>query len=165
MSETILIYKDGFGHKEYEDYKEREDKYDKLRSLPENDSLFKCHCCKTIFDIYSGGVSILMALSNKNGILCPECKSESTELMCKVDAYSVFLKLKGFNCRRGMLNSGADICPICRSSMCPECGNHSVVSWSRITGYLNDISGWNEGKKEELLDRKRYIIDNGGIMQ
>lgn len=137
---------------------EREHIHRMLRDLPENDSLFKCHRCKVVFDIYSGGMPVLMALSNKNGILCPECKSESTELACKVDAHSIYLKLSGFNCRKGELISGADICPICKSSMCPECGNHSVVSWSRITGYLNDISGWNMAKKQELMDRKRYQV-------
>jgi anaerobic ribonucleoside-triphosphate reductase len=137
-------------------YQEREHTYQILRDLPENDSLFKCHQCKTVFDIYSGGISILMALSNKNGILCPECKSESTELMCRVDAYSIFLKLNGFNCRKGTLINGAEICPICKTSMCPECGNHSCVSLSRVTGYIQDISGWNEAKKQELLDRQRY---------
>lgn len=145
-------------------YEEREQIHRILRDLPENDSLFKCHRCKVIFDIYSGGVSVLMALSNKNGILCPECKSESTELVCKVDAYSVFLKLKGFNCRKEELINGADICPICKTSMCPECGNHNVVSWSRITGYLNDVSGWNMAKKQELMDRKRYTVNGAEMM-
>jgi anaerobic ribonucleoside-triphosphate reductase len=143
---------------------EREDIHNQLKDLPENDSLFKCHRCKTIFDIYSGGIPVLMALSNKNGILCPECKSESTELMCRVDSYSIFLKLNGFNCRKGVLINGVDICPVCRTSMCPECGNHYVVSWSRITGYLNDVSGWNEGKKEELIERKRYAISGAEIL-
>ncbi len=137
---------------------EREYIHEQLKDLPENDSLFKCHRCKAIFDIYSGGLPIWMALSNKNGILCSECKSHSTELICKVDAYSVYLKIKGFNCRQEILINGVDICPVCHSSMCPECGNHNVVSWSRITGYLNDVSGWNMAKKQELMDRKRYIV-------
>ena len=139
-------------------FEEREDIHKILKNLPENDSMFKCHKCKTLFDIYSGGVPVLMALSNKNGILCPECKSDSTELMCKIDAYSMVLKLKGFGCREEVLINGADICPICKTAMCPECGNHNVVSWSRITGYLNDISGWNAGKKQEFIDRKRYVL-------
>jgi anaerobic ribonucleoside-triphosphate reductase len=138
---------------------EREQIHRMLRYLPENDSLFKCHKCKTIFDIYSGGMPVLMALSNKNGILCPECKSESTELTCKVDAYSIYLKLSGFNCRKGELISGTDICPSCNRPICPECCNHQVVSLSRVTGYMSDISGWNNAKRQELKDRKRYTID------
>lgn len=143
---------------------EREDIHKRYRKLPDNQSLFKCHKCKVIFDIYSGGLPVFMALSGKDGILCPECKSNSTELICRVDAYSTYLKVKGFNCRQRILINGADICPVCHSSMCPECGNHNVVSWSRITGYLNDISGWNMAKKQELMDRKRYQVRGTEIL-
>ena len=144
--------------------REREEIHKILRDLPENDSLYKCHKCKTVFDIYSRGLPIFMALSGKEGIICPNCKSESTELMCRVDGYSIYLKLNGFNCRKGILINGADICPLCKTSMCPECGNHNVVSWSRITGYLNDISGWNMAKKQELMDRKRYQVRGAEIL-
>lgn len=139
---------------------EREYVRQMLKDLPENHSMFKCHVCKTIFDIFSGGegISILIALSDKNNVICPKCKSDNTELMCKVDAYSAILKIKGFNCRKGTVISGVDICPICRDPMCPECYNHSVVSLSRVTGYIQDVSGWNTAKKQELEDRKRYVI-------
>lgn len=141
-------------------HEEREQLHQVLRDLPDNESVFKCYKCKTIFDIYSEGLPIFMALSSKDGLLCPECKSDSTELMCRVDAYSIHLKLNGFNCRKGELINGADICPICKTAMCPECGNHNCVSLSRVTGYIQDISGWNAAKKQELLDRKRYSLDN-----
>lgn len=39
---------------------------------------------------------------------------------------------------------------------CPKCGSENVNYLSRITGYLQDVDGWNEGKKQELMDRKRY---------
>ena len=39
---------------------EREEVHNIYRELPDNDSLFKCHKCKTIFDIYYGGISVLM---------------------------------------------------------------------------------------------------------
>ena len=39
---------------------------------------------------------------------------------------------------------------------CPNCGSENVDHLSRITGYIQAVSGWNEGKKQELLDRKRY---------
>ncbi len=136
---------------------ERQDIHQRLRDLPDNESIFKCYKCNAIFDIYSGGMHVLMALSNKNGIICPECKSDSTDLVCKVDAYSIYLKLYGKEkCREGIVINGTDICPICKTSMCPVCHNHSVVSLSRVTGYIQDVSGWNEAKKQELLDRKRY---------
>lgn len=138
---------------------EREQTHQILRDLPGNESLFKCHRCKAVFDIYSGGLHILIALSGKDGVICPECKSESTELMCKVDSYSVYLKIRGFNCRQGVVINGTDICPICKTAICPECFNHSCVSLSRVTGYIQDISGWNEAKKQELIDRKRYKMN------
>ena len=39
---------------------------------------------------------------------------------------------------------------------CPKCGSENVEHLSRITGYLQPVDGWNKGKRQELLDRKRY---------
>lgn len=33
-----------------------------------------------------------------------------------------------------------------------------IQHWSRITGYYQNVSGWNKGKVAELKDRKRYDI-------
>jgi ribonucleoside-triphosphate reductase len=41
---------------------------------------------------------------------------------------------------------------------CERCGSMDVDHYSRITGYYNAVSGWNAGKKQELMDRKRYTI-------
>ncbi len=49
-------------------------------------------------------------------------------------------------------------CPICGSYMCPDCGNHMVDVLSRVTGYLQVVSGWNVAKKQEFEDRKRYKV-------
>jgi anaerobic ribonucleoside-triphosphate reductase len=38
---------------------------------------------------------------------------------------------------------------------CPYCGSNKVEWWSRVTGYYQAVSGWNEGKKQELMDRYR----------
>lgn len=38
---------------------------------------------------------------------------------------------------------------------CPKCGSTNIDHMSRITGYLQSVSGWNAGKKQELLDRVR----------
>ena len=40
---------------------------------------------------------------------------------------------------------------------CPSCESEDVEQWSRVTGYLQAVSGWNEAKKQELKDRKRYV--------
>ncbi|NYT02025.1 MAG: anaerobic ribonucleoside-triphosphate reductase, partial [Methanosarcinales archaeon] len=39
---------------------------------------------------------------------------------------------------------------------CPRCDSPEVDHISRITGYLQAVSGWNGAKKQELKDRKRY---------
>lgn len=138
---------------------ERQEIHERLKTLPENESMFKCHMCKNIFDIYSEGLTVFMALIPKDDIRCPKCGTDSVQLMCKADGYSTYLKLSGkVKCRDGVVINGTDICPVCKSSMCPKCWNHSVVSLSRVTGYIQDTSGWNIAKKQELLDRKRYEI-------
>jgi ribonucleoside-triphosphate reductase len=38
---------------------------------------------------------------------------------------------------------------------CPICGSETEV-YSRITGYLQKVSGWNKSKQAEFKDRKRY---------
>ncbi len=39
---------------------------------------------------------------------------------------------------------------------CEKCSSTNLDYISRITGYLQAVSGWNEGKKQELKDRMRY---------
>ena len=38
---------------------------------------------------------------------------------------------------------------------CPNCNSSSVEWWSRVTGYYQAVSGWNSGKKQELMNRYR----------
>jgi len=40
-------------------------------------------------------------------------------------------------------------------SKCLACGSTDVEQYSRITGYYQRVSGWNEGKQQELKDRYR----------
>ena len=37
-------------------------------------------------------------------------------------------------------------------------GGKALQHWSRITGYYQNISGWNAGKLQELKDRQRYGV-------
>ena len=39
---------------------------------------------------------------------------------------------------------------------CDKCGSQNVFSLARVTGYIQAIDGWNEGKREELKQRKRH---------
>ncbi len=43
---------------------------------------------------------------------------------------------------------------------CPNCNSENVEWWSRITGYYQNIKGWNKGKLKELQDRRRYGFEN-----
>ncbi len=138
---------------------EREEIHKMLISLPENDTMHKCHHCDYIFDLSHGGqANILTILRTRSYVYCPRCGMKDPELMCKVDAYSVVLKVRGKKCRNGEVLPGTDLCPVCEKPMCPICWNHSVVSLSRVTGYVQDISGWNSAKRQELKDRQRYAI-------
>ena len=54
--------------------------------------------------------------------------------------------------------SGIAECPICGNGMCPVCKSHSAEQISRVTGYMGTVGSWNNAKKQELKDRKRYDI-------
>lgn len=138
----------------------REDKYEMLRSLPENDSIYKCQHCKYIFNINHNGMANILVILRGNWVaFCPLCGMNDSECLCKADVYSIYLNLKGEKCRTGEIIAGAEICPVCDRSFCPQCMNHNVIALSRVTGYMGDINGWNNGKKEELKDRQHYNIN------
>jgi ribonucleoside-triphosphate reductase len=58
------------------------------------------------------------------------------------------------------------ICKACKRThfglldICPNCGAQEgfLEHWSRVTGYYQEISGWNAGKREELKNRYRYGV-------
>ncbi|MEO0080398.1 MAG: anaerobic ribonucleoside-triphosphate reductase, partial [candidate division WOR-3 bacterium] len=39
------------------------------------------------------------------------------------------------------------------NQVCPHCGKSEVDHITRVTGYFSRVSGWNVGKRQELLDR------------
>jgi anaerobic ribonucleoside-triphosphate reductase len=53
---------------------------------------------------------------------------------------------------------GIDYCGLCGNPMCPVCKRHLVTQLSRVTGYIQDVSGWNRAKQQELRDRKKYSL-------
>lgn len=59
--------------------------------------------------------------------------------------------------------AGIAHCSLCGEACCPVCGRHKVIQLSRVTGYIQAVSGFNEGKKQELKDRKRYSIGKGEL--
>jgi len=49
-------------------------------------------------------------------------------------------------------------CPECGEPCCPICGCEDVLILSRITGYIQDVKGFNAGKAQELKDRTHYNV-------
>ena len=45
---------------------------------------------------------------------------------------------------------------------CPKCGEKTEV-YSRITGYYRPLQNWNDGKSQEFLDRKEYLLGNSHL--
>lgn len=39
---------------------------------------------------------------------------------------------------------------------CNKCGSKNIQIWSRITGYYQNVNGWNKAKLQELKDRRKY---------
>jgi len=60
-------------------------------------------------------------------------------------------------CKKDMVSGIVD-CEICGEPACPECGNHNATQLSRVTGYIQDVSGWNAGKRQELKMRQRHNL-------
>lgn len=81
--------------------------------------------------------------------VCPECGNPNPDKMCKEDHRCT--------CKED-IHDGIAYCPECGAAICPGCGSHDVSQVSRVTGYLSDISGWNEGKQQEVRDRMRYTV-------
>jgi anaerobic ribonucleoside-triphosphate reductase len=79
---------------------------------------------------------------------CPICGEKHIEKMCPLDRLCT--------CAHE-ITSGAHYCPECGAAICP-CGSHDVEQISRVTGYLQTISGFNAAKKQEIKDRQRYDI-------
>jgi len=46
--------------------------------------------------------------------------------------------------------------------VCPFCHSKNVDGITRVTGYFSRVSGWNKGKRGELLDRYRSSKELGG---
>jgi len=107
-------------------------KYKSVDEIPQKERKYKCHTCHLIVDESP----------------CPNCKETHLEIMCPLDHC---------HCSHEIL-SGIEYCPLCGKPVCPECGSHDVTQISRVTGYLQDVSGWNSGKQQELKDRTRYSV-------
>jgi anaerobic ribonucleoside-triphosphate reductase len=83
----------------------------------------------------------------------PEALYKLTQRICRNSQIGYFSYTKDLT-----------VCSSCQSTgtgmlnACPKCGSTNVRHWSRITGYYTDVTGWNEGKRQELRDRYRVSI-------
>lgn len=97
---------------------------------------YKCHVCKYILEE-----------EDLNGNLCPAC-GIAPVVMCELDHCGCHHEI----------TSGSAYCPECGEAVCPICNCHDVEVISRVTGYMQDVRGWNAGKQQELKDRHRISL-------
>lgn len=96
---------------------------------------YKCYICFLVFD------------QAEADDCCPGCGATSgIKKMCELDHC---------NCHHEIV-AGIAHCKKCGQPVCPTCNGHDVSQVSRVTGYLSDVGGWNNAKKQELKDRARY---------
>jgi anaerobic ribonucleoside-triphosphate reductase len=107
-------------------------KYSNPDETPAEGRQYKCYTCHII-------------VTDK---VCPICGDKDLQVMCPLD---------NAECSHD-ISAGVEYCPLCGESVCPICGSHDVVQISRVTGYLQDVTGWNAGKQQELKDRQRYAV-------
>lgn len=56
-------------------------------------------------------------------------------------------------CKNGHITIGSD-------SICNICGEGIVEKYTRVVGFLTPVSSWQEERREEFLERKKYQISN-----
>lgn len=89
---------------------------------------------------------------------CIEYNKEHNIDITQFEMCPVHLWASQHNASCHNIHSGIENCKLCGEPICPACGNHNITQVSRVTGYMGDVGGWNEAKKQELIDRKRYDI-------
>lgn len=106
---------------------------------------YSCFTCHTHFEVE-------VIEGSKEKIVCPVCGDTYIQERCPNDPVG------GCHCALTTHAGSIKFCEVCGKPVCPECGDHDVVQLSRVTGYLQDVTGWNAGKLQELHDRHRVNI-------
>lgn len=102
----------------------------------------KKYKCRNCFTVFNG--------RDAEGDNCPQCGSDNNLYeMCELDHLCTCTT---------EVQVGVVYCPKCGEPCCPGCGSHDVAQLSRVTGYLQEVSGWNSAKRQELKDRARYNV-------
>ena len=98
---------------------------------------------------------VIISSEHLEGGKCPVCGTDQDlVLMCERDHTCTCLS---------EVNVGLVYCPDCGEAVCPGCGSHDVAQISRVTGYLQEVSGYNRAKQQEVKDRTRYNALTGAI--
>lgn len=113
-------------------------------------TLYKCLNC---FLGYIDARSV--KVHTADGPACPEC-GNVLEKHCEND--------KPCHCAK-QIHETIAYCDTCGEPVCPGCGCHDVEAVTRITGYLNALSGFNRGKAQEVKDRVRYNALTGEVVR
>lgn len=92
-----------------------------------------------------------MKTKTKEKFRCEVCGTEITGKYLKADVDSNSKKSK-----KGVVVCSEECAKTYEKNL-PHCGK-PIQHWSRITGYYQNVEGWNEGKRQELKDRKRYSV-------
>ena len=94
---------------------------------------------------------------------CPICYTIVPEVPCPVCGYvypAQMCELDHVCTCTDDISEGLKYCEKCGEPICP-CGSHDVSQVSRVTGYLADVGGMNNGKQQEIKDRQRYVLMDG----
>ncbi len=110
--------------------------------IPLDERHYKCPTCHVTFPYPK-------ELKDPDKLKCPNCGETNLIIMCPLD----------HNLCIHEVSDSIAYCPLCGKPKCPKCGSHDVVQISRVTGYLQDVSGWNSGKQQELRDRVRVTTE------
>lgn len=114
---------------------------------------YKCNGCH----VYGIPLTDLVTPIGKlDDLRCPHCGAKVVPMCPDCDHIH--------RCYQTIIE-GLAYCHTCGNAVCPICGSSDVEQVSRITGYLNAVSGFNEGKRQELKDRTRYNAETGDIVR
>ncbi|MBA2851753.1 ribonucleoside-triphosphate reductase [Methanococcus maripaludis] len=91
------------------------------------------------------------------------------EIDTNIDSVAQFTYniLKSSNVRYMTYSPTLVYCKACKSlysgeqsaENCKCCGSPNITTYAKITGYLADTGNWNEGKRQELMNRHDFKVD------
>ena len=108
---------------------------------------FICYGCNGYINNIDAHKGIEYTDKEKTIPICPECGLPMLK-MCAQD--------HPCTCA-ATVHAGIMYCPECGDPVCP-CNSHDVAPLSRVTGYIQDLNGFNASKRQEVKDRFRWNL-------